>query len=174
MGWISLAWQFPFSIFNFNKTMTYDADDIVIKQYQQDVEAFKDYFESHSKDEDVTTNWTPYILEAYERSWLLEKGPIDISHQDLDHMLFDLQSMRQTVMDLAFRGDEYGLQTKDYLNMVLTSILNIEDDIRRLKHSRWHSRKTLNRQIGNLQNSMMTNFDNYATFYKAFKEIDSQ
>lgn len=166
---IGVNWQYSFSVFSLKKSISYDADNIVVRQYEQDLNAFKEFYEVQSEENDVTTNWTQYILELYEMPLLVEKGPIIIKYKDLDTMLFEVKAVRSTIIDLAFRED-YDAETREYLRVVLLSCIGIEESIERLKDSTFHSKKTLKRQFHNLRVELMSNFDHFSTFYRQYKD----
>ncbi|PGS46519.1 hypothetical protein [Bacillus sp. AFS041924] len=160
---ILVTWFYPYSFFSFNKSITYDEDNLVIKDYLKEIDDFKKYYNSQTK-EDLTNNRTQFILQMYEQDWLISKKPIKIKYQDLDKILLEVKESRQIMMDLAFQ-ETYSKDSKEFLKYAIESCITIENSIEELKHSKYHSRKTINRQFRNIHRSIIGNFDLFVTFY---------
>lgn len=166
------TWFYPYSSFSITKAISYNAGNIEVKEYRKDLNNFKKIYDNNRKSkDDLTIDRTQYILQMYEQEWLLNKGPVKMQYEDLDLILIDTKNARENLMDLVFRED-YSIYTKDYLRFTIEHCLAIEESIQRLKNSKAHSRKTLNRQYSNLQEDFRSNFDNFVSFYMEYQKED--
>ncbi|WP_099159251.1 hypothetical protein [Virgibacillus ndiopensis] len=162
-------WLYPFSVLSINKAYTYDPDNVVVDQYKKNVNNFKEFYNKQSKQpkaENITTDRVRYILEMFEQPWLTAKGPVKITIQDLDKIMFVVKEERKTLFDLAF-SEDYGERSKEFLKMTIQICFGIEDAIESIKDPLFNDRKTINIQIRNLYMSFITAFDRFTTFYEA-------
>lgn len=165
---LGINYSYPFSILSIKKSITYNPDDIVVEEFLHNLNDFKgDY--SREQQGDLTANRTQYILTMYEQKWISSKEPVKINVTDLDSMLLEVKSTRQTLMELAFQ-ENYSTDTRILLKYTIESCLAIEDSILDLKNSQSHSRKTLVLQYQNLHVSFINNFNFFVSFYEEYRK----
>ncbi|MFE7151684.1 hypothetical protein, partial [Heyndrickxia sporothermodurans] len=165
-----INWYFPYSPFSFSKSVFYNADNIVVKEYKKELNDFKAIYNSEKKNT-LTDDRTQYILPMFEQQWLVSGKPVKMKVSDQLHtMLNEVKETKDILIELAFR-EKYSLETKEYLKIALLTCLSLENEIVELKNSKFHSRSTLNRQIHNLHMSFIRCFDMYATFYKEYRHL---
>lgn len=166
------TWFYPYSSISIKKSISFNADNIVVKEYLKDLNEFKkNYNMNRQNKDDITTDRTQYILQMYEQNWLISERPVKMEYQDLDTILIEVKETRRNLMDLAFK-ENYSEFTKDYLKYTIENCLAIEESIMELKNSQTHSRKTLNIQYRNLQNDFRSNFGIFDTFYREYQKED--
>ncbi|MFG6494951.1 hypothetical protein P8610_06295 [Fictibacillus sp. UD] len=152
-------WFYPFSSISLNKTLVYNADNIIVDDYQKELKQFKKDYESETSTtkNDPTFNRMPFILSVYEQPWLLSKGDTAISKDSLDRMLAEVRESREIILLLAFE-ENYNISTKSYLKMLLDQTLSLEEEIQTVQQSNMNTRKTLDRQFRNLHVHYISNF----------------
>jgi hypothetical protein len=168
---IFLSWRYPYAPISIKNSVGYNADNIVVDQYQKKLERFKEVYDLTlpSAENDPTINRIQFILPMFEQPWLLKKGDTDISKDELDRMLFEVKEARKVILLLPFE-ENYSMSTKSYLKMLVDQTLSLEEEIHELQHSTNHSRKTLDRQLRNLHVSFISNFQLLVTFYEVYME----
>ncbi|QQZ09076.1 hypothetical protein [Heyndrickxia vini] len=167
---ICINWYFPYSPISFTKSISYDADNIVVKAYKKELNDFKNIYNSKKKNT-LTDDRTQYVLPMFEQQWLVSGKPVKIKESDqLNTMLNEVKETKDILIELAFR-EKYSQETKEYLKMALVTCLSLENEIVELKNSKFHSRSTLNRQIRNLHMSFIRSFDMFTTFYKEYHHL---
>lgn len=170
LAMVGISWVFPYSILSFNKSITYNQDNVVVDQYLESLQDFKEIYEAKQGDNDLTTDRVQYMLEFYQRSSLTTKDAVKISQQDLDLTLFELKQIRDTLMDLAF-SEKYDNETKEYLKLTLKSCLGLEEEIESLMDPTFDSRKVIKIRLSNLHGGLMANFNDLVTFYEEYKRV---
>lgn len=166
------TWFYPYSSFSIKKSISFNADNIVVKDYLKDLNDFKKIYNMNKQNkDDITNDRTQYILQMYEQNWLISKKPVRMEYQDLDTILIEVKETRRNLMDLAFK-ETYSEFTKSYLKYTIEDCLEIEESIMKLKTSQTHSRKTLNLQYRNLQNDFKSNLDIFVSFYREYQKED--
>lgn len=163
-----ISWVFPYSILSLNKSITYNQDNVVVDQYLESLQSFKEIYETKQGDKDLTTDRLQYMMEFYQSSSLTTRDTVKVSQQDLDITLFELKQITETLMDLAF-SEDYDNETKEYLKLTLKSCLSLEEEIESLINPTFDSRKVIKTRISNLHGGLMANFNYLVTFYEQYK-----
>ncbi|MFE6169653.1 hypothetical protein ACFVP8_17540 [Viridibacillus arvi] len=164
---ISVNWFYPYSFLSVQKTLSFDADNIVVEAYTEELNDFAKNYE-FSPEFNLTTERTQYILQMYEQEWLISKKPVKLKMNDLEAIIMEVKETREILLELAFR-ETYSHETKDYLKASLKSCLDLEERIQYLQNSQNNSRSTLTRQFRNIQGEFISNFDLYTSFYESYK-----
>ncbi|TCN24999.1 hypothetical protein [Mesobacillus foraminis] len=161
---LGVTFLFPYSSLSLNRTVTYDPDNRMVKEYLQSLTDFKDQYKT-KKPDDATAHRNPYFLQLFELKWLTSKEPVQMDHQDLDILLLEVKTARQSLMELAFQ-ESYPVHAKIYLKNTIEGCLELEERIEDLQDSKFRSRATLDRQYRNLHVSFINNLGRYSSFYK--------
>ncbi|MFD1019575.1 hypothetical protein [Thalassobacillus hwangdonensis] len=167
-GW---TWLYPYSPFSLHKSYSFTPDPVVVDGYAADLGEFKRTYEKdldalHADEGyDYITGQTQYILPLFEQEWLLTKEPVSMSMVDLGNLLFEVKTVRKTLLDLLGRED-FPQEKRMDLVTTLEGVLALEEAIVDMKTGKAESRKTLNIQYRNLHGSFLNNYMRYEIFYE--------
>ncbi|WP_408008233.1 hypothetical protein ACJROX_26760 [Pseudalkalibacillus sp. A8] len=168
-----MTWFYPYSPFSVNKSYAYKPDKILFngKSYEQILNEFKASYEKDLKADadnkypNLTINRTQYILPIFEQDWLINESSVPIDAMKLDMMLFEVQQVREVLLNLDVQVD-YTSEQRRYLVDMIRSIISLEDNIIELQNENYASRKELNRRFDNLYGAFTSNFRRFSSFYK--------
>lgn len=169
---IGVNWFYPYSFISINKSISYNADNVVVKQYQKDLKDFKNsYYKELSKvpKDNLTIQQTQFIIQMYDQPWLTSTKPIQMKYQELDTILFEVKEARRILTELAIQ-ETYSKDAKGFLKLTLENCSLIEENLEEIIDSKSHSRSNLNSQLHILHMSFMSNFDIFKSFYEYKKE----
>lgn len=156
-------------MFGENKTFAYNADDVIVEEFMEDLHNFKEINNIEST-RDLASHRLQYVLPVYEQEWLTSKDAVKIKASDLEEMLKEVKSARNTMLELAFE-ENYSQYAKDFLKMNIQSWLTIEDMIVELTSSQ-HSKKEKEILYHNLHVEFINNFRiSLQSFYEEAQEI---
>ncbi|GGF14330.1 hypothetical protein GCM10010954_11250 [Halobacillus andaensis] len=173
--YVTTSWVYPYSPISIHPSFTYEPDQVVVKEYAEDVTAFKDKFEeplTTSASEDLTAYRMQYVLKMYEQSWLLNTEGRNMTSEELDEILQYVKDARKVIIELAFQED-YSRNDRSNLRVLLEHNLTLEEEIQEIQQSVFHSQQTLDRQMGNLHMSFIQNFNFFTTFYERYINEDA-
>lgn len=170
-----MTWFYPFSNYSIYQSYNYKPDSVMVAGYLEDLNEFKTSLEKdleHENQEDgyinFTVDRTQYVLSLFEQDWLVSKEPVRISKRDIEDMLFKVENVRETLLDLIARED-YTVEQRDYLVSTIKNILYIEDQLHVLKEGKGTSRSSLRIQLHNLHGEFMGAFMMYSSFYNLIR-----
>ncbi|MFG6114885.1 hypothetical protein ACGTN9_06825 [Halobacillus sp. MO56] len=169
-----ITWFYPYSFFSINKSYTHKPDPVIVDQYVEDLNDFKESYELNINKESatLTANYTQYILPMFEQDWLIYKDSVNMGKRELDNMLFEVKENKRTLMHLLVEED----YTKDQRRDVASSLENLqflEELIIDIKTEKTSSRSTLNTQFHNLHVHYISTFRMYVSFYKQYHGLDN-
>lgn len=167
-----MTWLYPYSLFSINKSYIFTSDPVVADEYNKYLNKFKKSYESDLKalieDTDgefnLTVNYTEYILPIFEQEWLVNKEPTKMNIEDLDLMLFELKSIRETVLQLVM-NEHNTVEQSQYLVNSINGLLLLEDEIIEIQTGRGQTRAKLNNQFYNLQIGYIDNLQTFKIYY---------
>ncbi|SDK36785.1 hypothetical protein [Sediminibacillus albus] len=168
---LAMTWFYPYSIFSLHKTYNYQPDPVMVDGYLKDVKEFKETFAKDLEEMeserpvDLTVERTQYVLPLFEQDWLISKDKLKMGKEDLDYMLSEVKSIRDTLLSMVEQGD-YSKEQRGYLVLSIESLLSLEESIVDFQSSSFGSRKTLRIQFHNLHVAFMNNFMMFTTFYE--------
>ncbi|MFC5465179.1 hypothetical protein [Lederbergia graminis] len=166
---LTVIWLYPHSMFGENKTFAYNADDVIVEEFMEDLHNFKE-INNIGSTRDLASHRLQYVLPVYEQEWLTSKDAVKIKASDLEEMLKEVKSARNTMLELAFE-ENYSKYAKDFLKMNIKSWLTIEDMIVELTSSQ-HSKKEKEILYHNLHVEFINNFRiSLQSFYEEAQEI---
>src|SRR5690606_26419100 len=166
---LTVIWVYPHSMFGENKTFAYNADDVIVEEFMEDLHNFKE-INNIGSTRDLASHRLQYVLPVYEQEWLTSKDAVKIKASDLEEMLKEVKSARNTMLELAFE-ENYSKYAKDFLKMNIQSWLTIEDMIVELTSSQ-HSKKEKEILYHNLHVEFINNFRiSLQSFYEEAQEI---
>lgn len=158
LGLLIITWLYPYSSISFIKSVSYDADNVIVEEYVEDLNEFKKT--------NPNPNFLENVLPMYEQDWLITKKPIKIRYNDLDKILLKVEQAKNTLVEFSNQGD-YSRYAEDFLKTNIDNCIAIEEEIKSIKESKKHSKKTLRRQFHNLQVSFINNFRiSFLSFYE--------
>ncbi|GGC79369.1 hypothetical protein GCM10007216_07320 [Thalassobacillus devorans] len=166
----AVSWLYPYSPVSAKKTITYQPDEVVVEQYENDLSAFKDRYQRVSEGEEEysrTTDQVQYLLQMFEQRWLVSKEPTKVTKGKLDKIHFEVKQAREVLIGLVFE-EEYTDNASSFLRLLLERTLHLEEQVNELKHASDHSRATLDREFRNLHTSFINNFGMLDTFFDRY------
>ena len=165
---LGLNWFYHFSFISINKSISYNADNMVVKQYQKDLKDFKNSYNkvlNKAPKDNLTIQRTQYIIQMYDQPWLTSTKPTQMKYQELDTILFEVKEARRILTELAIQ-ETYSKDAKGFLKLTLENCSLIEENLEEILDSKSHSRSNLNSQLHILHMSFMSNFDIFKSFYE--------
>lgn len=172
---IGVNWFYPYSFISINKSISYNADTVVVKQYQKDLKDFKNSYNkvlNKAPKDNLTIQRTQFIIQMYDQLWLTSTKPIQMKYQELDTILAEVKEARRILTELAIQ-ESYSKDAKGFLKLTLENCSLIEENLEEIKDSKSHSRSTLNNQLQNLHMRFQSNFGIFKSFYEyEEKKID--
>ncbi|MGP4079017.1 hypothetical protein ACTWQL_03815 [Pseudalkalibacillus sp. R45] len=164
----AISWFFPFSQLSIYKSFSYNPDPVVVEQYKDDLNRFKNTYNKNSRNQkDLTNERIQYIIEMYEDDSFLSDEGSKITKHSLASLLLELKETRKILIELAFE-ESYEKNTEDYLRLLLENTIVLEENIKDIINSNGNSRFTLERQYSNLNMGLNRNLKFLESFYNEY------
>lgn len=159
-----LTWIFPFSYISVYKSSNYTADSFEVDAYSKKLNEFKESFDENSTD-DVTTKFTLAILPMFEGTWLVNKGTVKMSYDELDSIFHTVSHTKNNLQTLGLE-ETYTEEQRLYLVDIIDNLDSLEETIESIMNEKWETRSTLNIEFRNLHNAFFNSFNVFISFYE--------
>ncbi|MDW0117998.1 hypothetical protein QTL97_13720 [Sporosarcina thermotolerans] len=164
---------FPYSPLSVYQSVGFDADLPYLQDYKKKLHEFGQVHDGNTvEDWDRLNSDTDFILDLYEMD-LMTSARVKVGKGDLDWMLVEVRTLRNTLLSIAFQ-EKHSSETRKYLEASVRWSLNAEEDILWLKDHPFYSRFLLITHLKNLQEDIKISFDMYRHFYEAYYRYDGE
>lgn len=158
-----ITWFYPFSPLSVYKNFSYRTDSYSVKNHNSTLNDLQKLYDESSSD-DVTTNALQHLSGLYEQDWLVKNDSFQMNKDVLDKMLFDVQQVRNQLLNLTTR-EEYTWEQRTYLRTLIENLLSMEETIESMMDDKWDNRTVLNRRFFNLHGGFTSSLMFFNTFY---------
>ena len=167
----SSTYLYPYSKLSLNNTYSYNADNVMVKEYVRDLRNFKKIYKNDLREnvfsEDMTSR-IDYLLEMTEQKWLVKEDTSKMKRSKLYGLYYDVKLLKESLMGLESKKN-YTPYTESLLTYTISVCRTIEKDIIALQNSKNDSRSQLQAQYHNLHVHFMTCFRIFTSYYEAAK-----
>ena len=158
-----VTWFYPFSPLSVYKNINYTTDSYSVRNHNGYLNDLQKLYDESSPD-DVTTLVLQNLSGIYEQDWLVENESFKMNKDKLAKMLFDIQQVRNQLLNLTTQ-EEYTREQRSYLLTVIENLLSIEETIEGMMGDNWDNRTVLKRQFFNLHGGFTSSLTFFYSFY---------
>lgn len=152
-----LTWIFPFSNISIYKSFNYTADSFEVDAYSKKLNEFKESFDENSTD-DITTKFTFSILPMFEGTWLVNKGTVKMSYDELNSIFYTVSQTKNNLQILGLE-ETYTVEQRLHLVAIIDNLDSLEETIESIMNEKWITRSTLTIEFNNLHNAFFNSFN---------------
>ncbi|GGF13598.1 hypothetical protein GCM10010954_10410 [Halobacillus andaensis] len=158
-------WQYPYSPISFYKNVevtnahTYTEEDIL--------KPLDDVWESDEAIDDVTVNRLYIMKNIYDFDWLYQESA-QLPPEELMMAEVRVEQSIDAAFSLALYQEGYDQETKSALDLFVTNLQHLENELRVTKDDEWASRKELQNRYSSIRKVYRQNAQSFKEFYNVY------
>ena len=101
----------------------------------------------------------------FEGTWLVNKGTVKMSYDELDSIFHTVSHTKNNLQTLGLE-ETYTEEQRLYLVDIIDNLDSLEETIESIMNEKWETRSTLNIEFRNLHNAFFNSFNVFISFYE--------
>lgn len=162
---------YPYSNLSLNKSYSYNADNVVVRGYAENLRDFKKVYQNDLKEtvfsEDITTR-VDYLLLMSEQKWLVKEEPTKMKRIKLYSLYEDMKLLKESLIELESQKN-FSPETESYLTYAINRCSSINKQILYLLNSKNDTRSDLQTLYHNLHVAYIACFSIFTAYYDSAK-----
>lgn len=163
-----LGYIYPYSNISFYKTTKYNPDQIIVQEYLQLLNNFKDVEKN-----DETSVTTKKIINELHTQWLINNKSTSVSKKEINRQIQHLQKIYDNLMQLQTNNSmNYRNNTMDFLIILIEDTGALKNQLQEISDSNFTNRKELQNELSNVHMVYFQYLKKTISFYESYKLND--
>ena len=162
-----ISYYYPLSLLSLNKQYKYTPDSVVAAQYETKLNVLKRSYENSETNDLTTIRMQQGLLDVYHQNFLISGDSVVFTDEKFSSIKSDVIETRKMLLDLTF-SEDYDENTKNYLQLLLESLIEVESHIQKTELTASYSKEELEQVLNKIQVHFYASLKYFNSFYNSY------